>query len=162
MTKKHLVIILTLFFTICSSLNYAQSGTNAAGGEATGNGGNVSFSIGQTTYQSLKASNGSVSEGVQQPFEISVLATQENMEGIQLLINAYPNPTTDHLTLSISNFEEPNLSYQLFDMQGRLILHESITNSNTDISLANLVSSTYILKIYQRNSSLKTFKIIKH
>ena len=162
MTKKHLVIILTLFFTICSSLNYAQSGTNAAGGEATGNGGTVSFSIGQSNYHSVKASNGSVSEGVQQPFEISVLSTQENMEGIQLLINAYPNPTTDHLTLSISNFEETNLSYQLFDMQGRLMINESITNSNTDISLANLVSSTYILKIYQKNSGLKTFKIIKH
>jgi len=162
MTKKQIFIIFSLIFISIPMNNYAQSGTNASGGEGSGNGGKVSFSIGQTSYNSYKASNGSVSEGVQQPFEISVLSTQENMEGIQLAINAYPNPTSDHLTLSISNFDETNLSFQLFDIQGRMILNESITNSTTSISMTNLVASTYILKIFQKNKDLKTFKIIKH
>lgn len=162
MIKKQIIAVITFLFTLFPIFNYAQTGTNSAGGEGSGNGGKVSFSVGQTFYISNKASNGSVSEGVQQPFEISVLSTQENMEGIQLFINAYPNPTSDHLTLSISNFDEPNLSYQLFDMQGRLIINESITNSTTNISMINLVSSTYILKIFQKNQELKTFKIIKH
>lgn len=162
MTKKQLFIIFSLIFMSIPMNNYAQSGTNASGGEGSGNGGTVSFSIGQTSYNSNKASNGSVSEGVQQPFEISVLSTQENMEGIQLSINAYPNPTSDHLTLSILNLEETNLSYQLFDIQGRMINNESITNSLTNISMANLVSSTYILKIFKKNHNIKTFKIIKH
>ena len=142
--------------------NYAQSGTNASGGEGSGNGGKVSFSIGQTSYNSYKASNGAISEGVQQPFEISELSTQENIEGIQLAINAFPNPTSDYLALTISNLDENNLSYQLFDVQGRMIINESITNSLTNISMANLVSSTFILKIFKKNQNIKTFKIIKH
>lgn len=162
MTKKQVLMIFTLTFTLFPIANFAQSGTNASGGEGSGNGGKVSFSIGQTSYHSNTASNGSVSEGVQQPFEISVLSTQENMEGIQLSINAFPNPTSGHLTLSIAQSEMTDLSYQLVDIQGKMIVNESITNSNTDISLDDLVPSIYILRINKKNKALKTFKIIKH
>jgi len=162
MTKKQIVIILTFIFTLFPNLNHAQSGTNAAGGDGTGNGGTVSFSIGQTTYFSNKASNGSVSEGVQQPFEISVLTTHENMEGIQLSINVYPNPTSDILTLSIANIDISDISFQLFDMQGKMLFNEQVVGVQTEIFLTNLGSSTYILKVVQKNKDLKTFKIIKH
>jgi hypothetical protein len=161
MAKKQLGLILTLFFTLFPIVNYAQSGTNASGGDGTGNGGTVSFSIGQTSYFSYKASNGSVSEGVQQPFEISVLSTQENIEGIQLSINVYPNPTSDFLTLSIANIDISDISFQLFDMQGKMLFSELVVGVQTEIFVKNLGSSTYILKVVQKNKDLKTFKIIK-
>ena len=64
---------------------------------------------------------GSVAQGVQQPFEISVITGLEEAQGINLSVRAYPNPTTDYLTLSISEFDISNLLYQLYDMQGKLL-----------------------------------------
>jgi len=78
----------------------AQTNVNATGGNASGNGGSVSYSVGQVVYTTHKGSNGSVAQGVQQPYEISVAGIDE-ANGISLRVTAYPNPTTDYLTLEI-------------------------------------------------------------
>ena len=51
----------------------AQTSVNAIGGDATGSGGSVSYSVGQVVYTTNKGTNGSVVEGVQQPYEILVV-----------------------------------------------------------------------------------------
>ena len=48
----------------------AQESPTAAGGEATGSGGTASYSIGQVVYTTNTGTNGSVAQGVQQPFVI--------------------------------------------------------------------------------------------
>ncbi len=161
MNTKYLISILTCYFTFLFSISSAQTSINSSGGNGSGNGGTVSFTIGQVSYHTLKASNGSVAEGVQQPFEISVLSVPEEMNQI-LLIQTYPNPTTDFLSLSISNMEITDLSFQLFDLQGKMVLNEKIHNALTSVNMGDLVPSTYILKVNQNNKELKIFKIIKY
>jgi len=122
----------------------------------------VSFSFGQVVYTTNTGSNGSVTQGVQQPFEISVVTAIEQTKGINLSVSAYPNPTTDYLTLRIEEFEVSNLLYQLYDMNGKLLQNEKITGNQTSIIMSNLVPATYFVKIIQENKELKTFKIIKN
>jgi hypothetical protein len=43
-----------------------------AGGEATGSGGSVSYSVGQVVYTTNTGINGSVAQGVQQPYEFQM------------------------------------------------------------------------------------------
>lgn len=62
---------LTLFM-IMPLLLYGQQAVLGGGGEATGSGGTVSYSIGQIAYTS-KGAGGTVSEGVQQAFEVTNL-----------------------------------------------------------------------------------------
>ncbi|MGI6479934.1 MAG: hypothetical protein ACOX0M_10915 [Salinivirgaceae bacterium] len=88
----------------------AQTSVNATGGDASGSGGSVSYSVGQVAYQTHTGTSGSVSEGVQQPFEISVVTGIEEAKGINLSVSAYPNPTTDYLTLEVEEFDLSNLS----------------------------------------------------
>ena len=151
----------------------AQQSINAAGGNATGSGGMVSYSVGQVAYKTHTGTSGSVSEGVQQPYEISVVTAIEEAKGINLSVTAYPNPTTDYLTLRIDEFEISNLSYQLYDMSGKLLLNEKITGSQANIVMSNLVPATYFVKVYavgctdrtgviKGNKEVKTFKIIKN
>ena len=85
----------------------AQESVNATGGDALGSGGSASYSVGQVVYTTNTGTNGSVAQGVQQAFEISVVTSIEEAQGITLL--AYPNPTTDYLTLFIGEFECSNL-----------------------------------------------------
>jgi len=140
----------------------AQESINAAGGNASGSGGAVSYSVGQFVYTTNTGTNGSVAEGVQQPFEISMVEGLEEAKGITLSITAYPNPTTDYLTLSIEEFDISNLSYQLYDMNGNLLQSKKITGNQTSIVMSNLVPTIYFVKVIKENKSIKEFKIIKN
>ena len=140
----------------------AQTSINATGGNASGSGGSSSYSVGQVAYQTHTGTNGSVAQGVQQPFEISVVTAIEEAKGINLSVSAYPNPTTDYLTLSIKEFDISNVSYQLLDMNGKLLQNEKITGNQTSIVMSNLVPATYFVKVIQDNKEVKTFKIIKN
>lgn len=53
--------------TISMGSLQAQKAVDASGGDASGTGGTVSYSIGQIDYMALSATSGKVNEGVQQP-----------------------------------------------------------------------------------------------
>ena len=144
----------------------AQESVNITGGDASGSGFSASYSVGQVAYQTHTGTSGSVSEGVQQPYEISVVTGIEESKGINLSVSAYPNPTTDYLTLTINDNVKTRhalslLSYQLYDMSGKLLQSKKITGNQTSIVMSNLVPATYFVKVIQSNKEVKTFKIIK-
>lgn len=140
----------------------AQEAIPATGGNASGSGGSASYSVGQVVYTTNTGTNGSVAQGVQQPYEISGVTGIEEAKGINLTVSAYPNPTTDYLTLSVDNFELSTLNFQLYDMQGKLLESKKLEGNETSIVMSNLVPATYFLKVIQSNKAVKTFKIIKN
>jgi len=140
----------------------AQESVNATGGNASGSGGSASFSVGQVVYTTNAGTSGSVAQGVQQPCEISVVNGIEEAKGINLSVSAYPNPTTDYLTLEVNDYELSNLSCQLYDMQGKLLQSMKITGKQTSIVMSNLVPATYFVKVTENNKEVKIFKIIKN
>ena len=183
---KIIISVLHIIFFWPAGL-HAQEVITTAGGDASGSGGSISFSVGQVVYTTNTGSNGSGAQGVQQPYEISVvqgiansnilkiakinksdpsssMATgNENSKLINLECMAFPNPTNDLLTLSIQNFdtENGNLSYRLLDIDGRLLESKIVENRNTNISMGNRIPASYILNIFKGIKSIKTFKIIK-
>lgn len=68
--KTILLIILTGLGGISS---LAQQTVSSAGGNFTGNGDAVSFTLGQTVYTSITGSNGIVDQGVNQPCPFDTL-----------------------------------------------------------------------------------------
>ncbi|MDD4822108.1 MAG: T9SS type A sorting domain-containing protein [Bacteroidales bacterium] len=140
----------------------AQKTIIASGGKAIGSGGSVCYSIGQIGTQKLNGTNGSVSEGVQQPYEISVISSIDEAESIKLTISAYPNPVKNILHLSSDNMELSTLNFQLFDAKGKLLLHKVLVSNVTSINMSNFVPATYFVKILKKNTVVKTFKIIKN
>ena len=162
MKKTHLLLILIL----CIGVNkiQAQQATLSSGGNATGSGGSLSYSIGQIDYITATGSTGSVAQGLQQPFEISTLSG-EDFTQIKLQMMVYPNPTTSYVNLKIDAsevFNMESMSYQLFDMSGREITNKKIIASETQISLDNLSSAIYFLKVSSNDKIVKTFRIIKN
>ncbi len=154
--------LLAIALVLSLSTLKAQEGTHTSGGEASGSGGSVSYSVGQVVYTTNTGTNGSVAQGVQQPYEISVITALEEAQNINLTVSAYPNPTTDYLTLEVKEFELSDLHFQLYDMTGKLLQSEKINGNQTRISMSNLASATYFVRIVQRNKEVKTFKIIKN
>ena len=159
---KHTKFLLSLLILsgLCITV-HAQSTIPATGGNATGTEGSVSYTVGQITYQTISGTNGIVAQGVQQPYEISVVTSIRNTEEINLKCFVYPNPTggITKLIFESSNFE--NLRIRLFELNGRLLQDKKVESKETEISLENLSSSVYFLKVYKRNSEVRVFKIVK-
>lgn len=139
----------------------AQQATTSTGGVASGSGGTAAYSNGQVVYTTHTGSNGSVAQGVQQPYEISIVLGVENQQ-ISLNLKANPNPTTDYLTLNVGNAELSTLNFQLFDISGKLIESRKIISSSETIAMENLPTATYFLKVTNNNNEVKTFKVIKN
>jgi hypothetical protein len=148
----------------------AQQAIVAAGGTASGTGGTVSYSIGQVVYTTATGSNGSVAQGVQQTYEITTVTGIEEAKGISLEVSAYPNPTTDHLTLTVGtsiSFNDQPMSYKLLDMNGKVIETQKIINDQTIIVMSNLLPANYFLTVIKTMDGkspqeVKTFKITKN
>ena len=138
----------------------AQEAVATAGGNASGTNGNVSYTVGQVVYTTYTGTTGSVAQGVQQPFEIQTVLGAENFN-INLQLAVYPNPTTNWLQLEVRNTDFSNLSYQLFDLNGRMILNEKITAETSSIQMERLPAAIFLLKVVSNNKEVKTFKIIK-
>ena len=162
MRHKRLILSTVLMLGLGLTGLQAQESVNATGSNASGSGGSASYSVGQVVYTTNTGTNGSMAQGVQQPYEILVATGLEEAKSINLTVSAYPNPTTDYLTLEVKDFELSNLKFQLYDMQGKNLQNEKITSNQTKIVVTNLVPSTYFVKVTQGNKEVKTFKIIKN
>jgi len=142
----------------------AQEAILTTGANASGSGVTVNYSIGQVVYTTNFGGTSSVAQGVQQAYEISVLTEITGYNQINLLISAYPNPTTDYLTLKIE--ASPTLTYllmiyQLYNIDGKVMISGKIEGNETKIRMKSFEPGTYFLKINDKNVVIKTFKIIK-
>ena len=163
------IALLSFVFIVFPGTLFAQNSISASGGQATGNGGTVSYTLGQVADQTHTGTNGTVSEGVQQAYEIFVLTALEDAKQIELNMIAYPNPVVEYLVLKVSGEFSEKLTYRLFDVQGSLLKSEDVSGAETRILMNDLVPATYLLRVYpsddHRNGStdsIKSFKIIKH
>lgn len=138
----------------------AQESINSAGNTITGSGGSVAYSIGQVVYTTNTGSSGSVVQGAQSAFEIYTLGIKET--GWNISLTAFPNPTTANLTLQLSEHPNEELSYQLYDIQGKLLNSGQIAAQQTQIITTILPAATYFVNILnQENKKVQSFKIIK-
>ena len=78
-------------------------------------------------------------------------------------ITVLPNPTTDQLTISFQRSTTEKATISLFDMEGRCIKQFVVSSnqSSTTISLAELSSGVYFLKISDTNMA-GTLKVLKN
>ncbi|MGF1587001.1 MAG: T9SS type A sorting domain-containing protein [Bacteroidales bacterium] len=142
--------------------SFAQEAVTVSGGNASGSGGTVSYSVGQVFYSTFSGADGSVAEGVQQPFEISVVTSIEGTSGITVEMAVYPNPVTDHLILRVIDYDREDLSYQLFDIRGGLVANAKVTSIETTIMMGACTPGVYLLRVNDNIREVKTFRIIKN
>ena len=153
---KTLIISLTLQ---SATTLFAQEAVVTAGNDFTNNSGSLSYTLGQVVYTTNTGSDGTVSEGVQQAYEIFTLNVEDHI--LKPSMTVYPNPTEDIVNLSIETLNGDSLSYKLFDLKGRLLKQGKLTENFTPINVQDLSSASYIMQISKNHKSLKSFKIIK-
>ena len=156
---KHKTIQLSLLLLSIGLSATSQQAITSSGGDSSSSTGSLAYSVGQVVYTTNSNNDGTVSKGVQQAFEIFTLSIDDNR--LDILLSVYPNPTTSHINLRIDNQLSKGLSYQLYDLHGRLLRQGNITDKITQIDMQKLQSATYLINILQDHKRVKSFKVIK-
>ena len=159
-TLFFLAFLLSFLLSFSMNAQTSHQVLSATGGDASGSGGSVAYSVGQIVYTTSTGTTGSVARGVEQAYEISSVGIKETALNISLSI--FPNPTSDYLTLKVQDYNNEALSYSLIDEQGKLVLNEQITNQDTQVAMSNLARGAYFINVLQENKKIQTFKIIKN
>ncbi|MBN2276071.1 MAG: T9SS type A sorting domain-containing protein, partial [Bacteroidales bacterium] len=138
---KHLAKMLIVFCLFGHETMRAQQAIAASGGNAAGAGGTMSFTLGQAAYTTNVSSSGTVAQGCQQPFEIYVLTGLEEAREVNVEFMVYPNPSSGMIKLTVSNDENKDLGFRLYNNSGVLIQKERITDRETFIEMGDLPSA---------------------
>lgn len=152
-----LIIILTGIM-----VTFAQSAIVSVGGDAQNNNGSVSYTVGQIAIQTNGNESFSVSEGVQQPYEIMTVGVNEFP---QITLNAmvYPNPTENIAQLQLNGLEIPTGGFHaiLYDANGKLLQNINVNDDITTFQIGHYATGTYYLELRDGKRVLKTFKVIR-
>jgi hypothetical protein len=161
MTKIKIILLLHLtLFSFNLEGQTVHSVLSASGGDASGTGGSVAYSVGQIVYTTNTGTSGSIAQGIEQAYEIYSVGINDSKHSISLSI--FPNPTSDFLTLKIQDYLNENLHFQLVDENGKLISNDQITTPETHIEMRALARASYFLNILNNHEIMQSFKIIKN
>ena len=95
-------------------------------------------------------------------YKITGTGIAENSTEDNINVSMYPNPVSSQATVSFDLKESCNVSYQVFDLTGRMVMNQNMGRMNEgeqqiSINAENLSSGSYILRLNQgaKNSSVK-------
>lgn len=138
----------------------AQSNVVAAGGNATGDNGSVSYSVGQIDFRTQTGIGGIITEGLQQPYEITIISGIDETE-ISLDAIVFPNPATDIIQLNLEKMPDAVYDYILLDINGKVLERKGPLDPITQINMDLYASGTYFLQVRRAQHPGKTFKVNK-
>ena len=92
------------------------------------------------------------------------LNVEENIVANTVEMSIYPNPIVNDATISFSIEESAQVSYQVYDLSGRMMMNKVLGNfgqgsHKANFNVENLTSGTYIIKV-QAGEKTETAKIL--
>lgn len=158
--KRRKILLLCVALQTGALGAFSQSNIVSAGGDASSSSGSVSFSIGQVDYVQASSASGSISLGVQQPFEFFQIIGVEEL-GRELNISAFPNPTSEFVQIQLDG-NISNLQLHLYDAIGNLIQATNMNAIQVTLDLSSFSNGIYYLRVLNaENKQVKTIKLIK-
>ena len=110
----------------------------------------------------------SATDGKSYPVSITFTLTIEDITssiietGNDIEVNIYQNPVVDYATVAYKLTTEGKVSIRLFDINGKVVLSDHTTNTNSYIlKTQNLTSGVYMLSIQQNGKQVALKKVIK-
>ena len=156
--KKNTVVFFSLFSAATVS---AQEVVSTQGDSYSNSNAGIDFTIGEVIINTGTDGSHDLTQGFHQ--------TNWNFLGVEDFAPDYeasifPNPTSDVLNIKTSSFE--NVTYTLYDAQGKLVLQNILAAEVTPIQVRHLAPGSYSLQLTfeegkKSASKSKTFKLIK-
>lgn len=69
------------------------------------------------------------------------------------VVTVYPNPATTLVNVTLGKIRHLPVTYQLYDMMGRIVRTGSTSKDRISLSVADLKRGVYVLKLYDDNKT---------
>jgi len=151
--KKQIFLFATFFAAFAAT---AQEVVSSQGETYSNANGSIDFTVGEVIINTGSNGTNDLTQGFHQ--------TNWNFLGVQDFapdfdVTIFPNPTSDVMNIKSTIYQ--NLSYSLYDAQGKLVLKNVLSETVTQIQVNLLAPGAYSLSISDKNGQLKNFKLIK-
>ena len=147
-------VLIGLLF--CQSRVSGQSGIVVTGQSAQTATGKISASIGQVAYLHETGSGGSLNQGIQQSFTITIDVQEQN----QIKLSVFPNPTQDAIFIeALSGGLKTHV--EVFSGDGQKVLENTFQSQKSLVNLNALSAGIYIMRVSLDNKEEGVFRIIK-
>ena len=150
-----------MFSLLYATTISAQEVVSTQGDSYSNSNAGIDFTIGEVIINTGTDGSHDLTQGFHQ--------TNWNFLGVEDFAPDYeasifPNPTSDVLNIKTSSFE--NVTYTLYDAQGKLVLQSILAAEVTPIQVSHLAPGAYSLQLTfeegkKSASKSKTFKLIK-
>lgn len=93
-----------------------------------------------------------------------ISSSDTKMESIQTSVFVYPNPVVAFLNLQITGLQSETITFQVVDVNGKVVLQQTISNSDKtyQVNVSNLSAGNYIVQGYSvSGEKIKNIKFIK-
>ena len=113
----------------------------------------LSYTVGELMVPTLKQSSNTLTQGFNQPTKVKVVGIV-NVEPDRFSIEAYPNPTSELLNISINKSNQNDtFDFTVIDMYGKsLELLKTTTSDKTQINTSALPSGQYIVRVTNKST----------
>ena len=151
--KKNTIVLFSLFASISVS---AQEVVSAQGESYSNASAKIDFTIGELVINTGTDGTNELTQGFHQT-NWNFVGLEDHAPNYEAII--FPNPTQDVLNIRTSAFE--NVTYSLYDAQGKLVMQNILSAEQTPIQVSQLAPGSYSLTLNNETQNLKTFKLVK-
>ena len=151
--KKNTLVLFSFFVSIAVT---AQEVISTQGESYSNTSANIDFTIGEVIIDTGTDGSHDLTQGFHQT-NWNFLGVEDHAPNYEAVI--FPNPTQDVLNIKTSVFE--NVTYTLYDAQGKLVMQDILSAEQTPIQVSQLAPGSYSLTLKNETQNLKTFKRVK-
>lgn len=121
----------------------------------------LSWTVGEPVIETFTGTSNILTQGFHQTRLVVTTVDPVEFPGLSLIV--YPNPVSSTLRLEIKGEMTNNISYCLFDFNGKLMLNKQVENLPELINMEIYAPGAYLLKVFRETDlPLRTFKIVKN
>lgn len=151
---KNTIVLLSLLTTVSIS---AQEVISSQGDSYSNSNGSIDFTMGEVIINTETDGTNVLTQGFHQT-NWNFLGLEDHVPTYEATI--FPNPIGSELNIRTKAFD--NVTYNLFDAKGKLVLQNVLSNEQTAIKVDKIAAGSYSLTLNDGAQNLKTFKLIKN
>jgi len=122
----------------------------------------TTYTAGRLVFKVIKGTKTRVERGVKQNYEITVSTVIEKPEDMDMVCHINHNGADGKMHLVIRPFEDENMRFRFYDMNGKLLGENKIENKELVIPVENMSTATWLVKVVNNNMEVRLFKIEKN
>jgi len=153
MIKKYTLLFVTFSLLLTAS---AQEVISTQGDSYSNSDTNIDFTIGEVVINTVSTVSNDLTQGFHQT-NWKFVSLEDLAPTFE--VSVFPNPSSSVLNIKAVAFEQ--VSFVLYDVNGKLVAENMLTSELTSIEVSHLSTGNYTLVLKNDSHLLKTVKLIK-